>query len=169
MMWLRRIVTLPRRRWRAKGFGIHSPFAFDFVTRALAPKGKVAVRGWGKDGDLLYRCAVYLRPVRVAVMPGGSPTLTEILRAACPEIEIVGDDGEVTPDMTVVDAIAGQNLPDNGATVYFIAGMDKGENRALWERLTASGTHGMDFSDYRTGIICRYGHLPRQSFKIAYK
>lgn len=170
MMGWRRILTAPRRRWRAKGFGIHSPFAFDFVTKALAPK-RVATKchEWNGWENLIYRCAAYLKPERAAVVAPGDSNVTAILKAARGDIEIVDPDSGITPDITIVTDTAGAPLRDNAAAVYIIAGIDRGANRDFWERLLAEAQRGMDFSDYRTGIICRYPHLPRQSFKIAYK
>lgn len=131
---LRRIMTWPRRRWRSRGFGIHSPFAYSFVTEVLAKKG----------GGLPGRCSSYLsRKDVTATMPDAA-----------------------NGGITVVEAVSELPLHDNGAAVYIISHIDKGANKALWKQLTESSATGMDFSDYRTGVICRFPHLPRQSFKI---
>lgn len=133
---IRRILTWPKRKWRSKGFGIHSPFAFEFVTEVLA-KG---------DGMLADRVTRYI----------------EIYRKSMPE-------AAPPPRIAVYDGVCGDVIHDNGAEVYLIADIDKGENRTFWEHLTAAADCGMDFSDYRTGIICRFPHLPRQSFKVIIK
>lgn len=133
---IRRILTWPKRKWRSKGFGIHSPFAFEFVTEVLA-KG---------NGPLLDRATRYLEAYR------------QTMGATAPP-----------PRIAAINGVCGDVIHDNGAEVYLISGIDKGENRAFWERLVASSGCGMDFSDYRTGIICRFPHLPRQSFKVIIK
>lgn len=132
--YLRRIMTWPRRRWRSRGFGIHSPFAYSFVTEVLAKKG----------GRLPVRCSSYLNRKDVT--------------AAMPDAANGG--------ITVVEAVSELPLHDNGSAVYIISHIDKGANKAFWRQLTETAPSGMDFSDYRTGVICRFPHLPRQSFKI---
>lgn len=154
---LRRLLTWPKRKWRSKGFGIHSPFAFRFVTETLS-KG---------EGELICRCIRDLDLKRVAVK---SEDLKERLEHLTEGVnEVMEYEDLATTDITVIDVVSCDILDDNGAMVYFINHINKGENKALWGRLTASAEYGMDFSDFRTGIICRYPHLPRQSFKIVFK
>lgn len=154
---LRRLLTWPKRKWRSKGFGIHSPFAFRFVTETLS-KG---------EGELICRCIRDLELKRVAVKSEDLKERLEHLSQGANEVVEYGD--LPTPDITVIDAVSCDILDDNGAKAYFINHINKGENKALWKRLTASAEYGMDFSDFRTGIICRFPHLPRQSFKIVFK
>lgn len=37
-MDLKRIISYPSRWWRSKGFGVHSPFAFHFITKVIGEK-----------------------------------------------------------------------------------------------------------------------------------
>lgn len=177
MISLRRTITWPKRRWRAGGFGIHSPFAYSFVTEVLSRGGAAGHEKLldGLTGDdlhfaaLLLRCIVHLNPSTIAVYPDSDDRLRSIIKATGRNITIVDDDSAAVPDMTVFGA-TGDSLPgDNGSPVCIIARIDKEPSRSLWKRLTATCTRGMDFSDRRTGIICRFSHLPRQSFKIVIK
>lgn len=177
MISLRRTITWPKRRWRAGGFGIHSPFAYSFVTEVLSRGGaagheKLLDGLTGKDlhfASLLLRCIEYLKPASIAIYSDADGRLRHIIGSAQPDITIVGNDSTAVPDMTVFGA-TGDSLPgDNGSPVCIIARIDKEPSRSLWKRLTATCTRGMDFSDRRTGIICRFSHLPRQSFKIVIK
>lgn len=139
MTGIRRIMTWPRRRWRSHGFGIHSPFAYTFVTEVLAKSG----------GELPERCSSYLNRADIAAaMPAGCAA---------------------GHDITYINTLSDKPLPDNGSQVYIISHIDKGANKTLWKQLTENASCGMDFSDYRTGVICRFHHLPRQSFKIVVK
>lgn len=177
MISIRRTLTWPKRRWRAGGFGIHSPFAFAFVTGALARKGaadsEAGLRDIADDDyhslALLYRCVAYLKPKSVAICPAGDEKLIRTVQLAHPEAVITGADSPTPPDMTVVWRPEAAPERDNGATIYFISRIDKEPAKGLWKRLNDNCTHGMDFTDRRTGIICRFSHLPRQSFKIVFK
>lgn len=177
MISLRRTITWPKRRWRAGGFGIHSPFAYAFVTEVLSRRGASGHENLldGLNGDdlhfasLLLRCIGYFRPASIAVYSDPGNMLRRIIEATGRDITIVDDDSDIVPDMTVAGAAESRLLRDNGSPVYIIARTDKEPARGAWRRLTATCAHGMDFSDRRTGIICRFSHLPRQSFKIIIK
>lgn len=177
MISMRQIMSWPKRRWRAGGFGIHSPFAFSFVTGVLARKdidGNVdklrSISGNDcRQTALLYRCIRHFKPARIAVYPAGDETLTKVIRLACEKTQIVTDNNHGIPDMTVVGMSDDATLRDNGSPVYFVSHIDKEPYREFWKHLTACRDHGMDFTDGRTGIICRFSHLPRQSFKIVFK
>lgn len=177
MISLRRTITWPKRRWRAGGFGIHSPFAYSFVTEVLSRGGaagheKLLDGLTGEDlhfASLLLRCIVHLKPSTIAVYPDSDDRLRSIIKATGRNITIVDDDSAAVPDMTVFGASGGSMPGDNGSSVCIIARINKEPSRGLWKRLTATCSRGMDFSDRRTGIICRFSHLPRQSFKIVIK
>ncbi len=178
MISLRRTMTWPRRRWRAKGFGIHSPFAFSFVTEVLARRGcggideelRAAATGDGfGDMALIYRCISHFRPGKIAIYPAGDEILTRIVGLTAPDAEIISGNSTITPDMAIVRTPEAAPTHDNGAPVYIIRNIDRAPAKDLWKRLTSGCSRGMDFSDRRTGIICRFSHLPRQSFKIAFK
>ena len=165
MISFRRTITWPKRRWRAGGFGIHSPFAYSFVTEVLSRRGAAGHEKLldGLNGEdlhfasLLLRCIEYLKPATIAVYSDSDDRLRRIIKAT------------VVPDMTVAGAAGSPLERDNGSPVCIIARINKEPSRSLWKRVTATCSRGMDFSDRRTGIICRFSHLPRQSFKIVIK
>lgn len=177
MISLRRTITWPKRRWRAGGFGIHSPFAYSFVTEVLSRGGaagheKLLDGLTGEDlhfASLMLRCIEYLKPATIAVYSDSDDRLRRIIKATGRDISVVGDDITVVPDMTVAGAAGSPLERDNGSPVCIITRINKEPSRSLWKRVTATCSRGMDFSDRRTGIICRFSHLPRQSFKIVIK
>ena len=175
MIALRRFLTWLKRRWRGGGFGIHSPFAFSLVTEALCKKGAAghdeALQAIGcRDmhfAAVVCRCIDHLKPKSIAIVDGdGSSEFRSIIRLFGDDITIV-DEGD--SDMAIVGVTSGALAFDTNAKVVLIARVDKEPSRSLWKRLTTTCSRGMDFSDYRIGIICRYSHLPRQSFKIVIK
>ncbi len=163
MMPFRRLISWPKRRWRSRGFGIHSPFAYDFVTGTLAPRRPggcdEALRGLPQSDfkrlRLLYRCVRKLRPDMVAVYPEADETMLRVIRLAS-----AGHPVEV---------ISASQTPSATPGLYFISGIDREPSRAVWKHVTTRHDRGMDFSDMRTGIFCPYPHLPRQSFRIVFR
>lgn len=73
-----------RRRWRARGFGVHSPFAYSYIRSVIHPPR--GVRYYAEDTldspaeRLIYRIGVEAYPARAVtfragdVPPPGSPT-----------------------------------------------------------------------------------------------
>ena len=61
------LLTILRRRARAKGFGVHSPFAFRFITEVLSERLFYYDydRLDSKRDRTLYRIAVYFCPTKV--------------------------------------------------------------------------------------------------------
>ncbi len=176
MAFLRRILTWPKRRWRAGGFGIHSPFAFAFVTQVLAKRNideneaelrAIAGKNY-RHYALLYRCVKHFKPQSVVIYPIEDATLTRVVNIASPESKILADEETAIPDMTIITSSEGTER-DNGAAVYFISRADKEPCGSFKAQMASECERGMDFSDYRTWIMCRFKHLPRQSFKIVLK
>ena len=155
MTSLRNIITWPRRRWRSRGFGIHSPFAYAFVTETLAAKGagdcEERVRAVaGKE----YR-RMALLPDTIALYPEADDTARQVIEMAA---------GSRQPRIIRADDTAAET-----PTFYFISGIDNGEARDLWQRISSRHTRGMDFTDLHMGILCPYPHLPRQSYRIVFR
>lgn len=175
MIAMRRILSWSKRRWRARGFGIHSPFAYKFVTGVLAirlsednkTKLRELVGRSYRRYALLYRCIQHFKPQTVALAPINNE-LARIVKLANPTSKIIENNATTIPDMTIITS-GTEEMPDNGSEIYYVCGINKEPGRSVWKKLKESSEYGMDFSDYRTGIMCRFKHLPRQSFKIAFK
>lgn len=177
MIALRRMLTWPKRRWRGGGFGIHSPFAYAMVTEALCKEGAA-----GHEAELaalgcldkhfaatMCRCIEHLKPRSIAIVADSGAaerTIGSVIREIDRSIAIV-DNGKA--DMAIVDSPSGKPVIADEADTILISRVDKEPMRSLWHSLTSASERGMDFSDYRIGLLCRYAHLPRQSFKIVIK
>lgn len=147
---LPRIATWPKRRWRTGGFGIHSPFAYKFITHVAKNRIAVSADTIARVGHIslsrgqariVCRCVEYFKPSEVSF---------------------------VAPDvvMLVVDNPSQEGNSNVEVTIHF--GINRKESRARWRKANMI-TSGMDFSDGRTGIICPFPYLPRQSFKIVFR
>ncbi len=163
-------------RWRhGKGFGVHSPFAFDFLRSELrAPRGYAYYDYdslpesdiYSRDTmRLLYRVLLRLRPQRICIT-GCDRALADIVSRACPYAR----QASVTEaDMLIVanekDAIAAQSqahlliLPPYGRT-----------KMRLWHSKLRSAQRGMSFGcrHSRALIFVANPKLPRQDFDIRF-
>ena len=163
-------------RWRhGKGFGVHSPFAFDFLRSELrAPRGYAYYDYdslpesdiYSRDTmRLLYRVLLRLRPQRICII-GCDRALADIVSRACPYAR----QASVTEaDMLIVanekDAIAAQAqanlliLPPYGRT-----------KMRLWHSKLRSAQRGMSFGcrHSRALIFVANPKLPRQDFDIRF-
>lgn len=65
---LSRILSLPLRAWRSRGFGVHSPYAYRFITTVLRPTGEYydyAAIGSDSLSRRLYRVLLDLAPATI--------------------------------------------------------------------------------------------------------
>lgn len=171
----RRFLGAPRRYVRRRGFGIHSPFAFDFVCRVISqpcryycyPRLDEAARRAGLRRGVLrlvFRVALFFRPRSMAVF-GPSEGIDVALGEAVPEgAECKG------PDMYVVtahpDACRMETLEmamAAGAVVVFV-GMRR--YSAAVVRLWSSADRGMLFRGSDAAVFVGLRHLPRQQFNV---
>ena len=92
------------RGWRhGRGFGIHSPFAFRFITEVL--RQKLGYYGYAdispdKRMRLLYRLVVFFQPERVMVMSAAPKLPEQVVRRASRRATIVSQ----RPDFIIIDA-----------------------------------------------------------------
>ncbi len=150
-----------RRRWRMRGHGVHSPFAFRLVTTVLRDPGqyyaypeidRMAVAG-GEDPRrlrLLFRLVCEFAPDTVRV----DDTLTEARRhailAADSRIRLTRGDAPV--------AVVGEAyIPPTGVVIARHA------DPAL---VAAPRDHGMIFTDGESAVIVMRPDLPPQNFDV---
>lgn len=168
MALVKRLISRLRNR---RGFGVHSPFAFDFIMHTLRSDRRY--RYYGSEGmtrrqRLLYRVLVRLHPSAV---------------------ELHGDCSELAPLLQVLDtrsAAAMEGRRDMGAGLPLAvlgAGCDSlpaapGQanvlvlrpkcpaSRRLWKTLLHEAPHGMSFSRRGLRVFVADQRLTRQDFRV---
>lgn len=160
----RKLNSLRHRR----GFGIHSPFAFRFVTEVLCqrlPYYAYSTIGNDRRVRLLMRLCVELAPATVALLIDSPAPYAAAVAAASRETAIIGDDAE----LTVADAAAStpealEALARSGRHMMLI---NLSRERAA--TIQAAIPTGMTFYNlHGTLIAVARPHLPRQDFDVAF-
>ncbi len=159
---LLKIVARKYRFWRhGRGFGIHSPFAFRFITETLnqsLPYYAYAEIGRDKRLRLLFRVVLAFAPHRVAIV-GESDDLWLAIHLACPAAEKVELDD--CPDF-VVSAKAEFNSCAAKAVEQF------GCHAFFMETPSELPFCRMTFCNGKQLVIANYKHLPHQDFCVKF-
>ncbi len=172
---LRRVFGAPRRWARRRGFGIHSPFAFDFVRRVIASPcsyycydrlGRLARRSGlrGSTLRLLFRIALFFRPQTYAVIGPVAAGLSEAIAAGAPDATV---SSATDADLLVVNAPVQEcemlaTIRRGGVIVILNLRACGNTLRQLWQ-LT---DYGMLFRGSSAAIFVARPHLPHQAFTI---
>lgn len=152
------LLTLPRRRlmmWRTGlGFGVHSPFAFEFIRNVLRnPHRFYAFRKEITEADqrLLFRVVNHFNPVVVALIGAETDSARRVIACCCPRARFVSDPG--------------------GADFIYLApgAAVPAEFRVLYAAdLAEPPADAMTFSNGRTCVAVRRPTLPPQSFRLTF-
>ena len=150
-----------RRWWRSRGHGVHSPFAFRFITMVLRQEGgyyayreleSMADPEWHK---LLLRLVCEFEPSRIEAI-----RLTDSERKAIAladsRVEVVAGKG----------TRCGACMVMHGRDAMVMIERSVSGHDTAWPRILASMTSGMSFTNGRTGIAVVRPGLPRQDFEI---
>ncbi len=153
-------VNKVKRLWRGRGHGVHSPFAYRFITNVLRLKG----RYYASDElermpdprwhTLLFRLVCEFEPERVAV-PDGFHSWRSVIGMADSRAEVLNGD----PDVVLM-------YSQKGVVTVF---RDIDETSGEWERKRASMLSGMTFTDGRMAVAVERADLPRQDFEIDFR
>lgn len=173
-----RLARWPRRIARRKGFGIHSPFAFDFVRRVIAQPcdyyayETIAAQARSASdrrlARLLFRVVLFFRPERIAADTPLSPACLAALKTAMPAAAT--EPSVKAPQLIIVSpgsAYTTESLTDcisRGGTVLF-NGLHRGnlnQMSALWRNTE----HGMLFRGRSVAVMAGLTHLPHQKFDV---
>ncbi len=156
--------------WRhGRGFGIHSPFAYRFITEVLRQGLPFyAYRDIPADGRmrLLFRVACHLQPRRVEVITSTPAPVESTLRRVSGKIEFVAEEADFVVadlgDTTVSELLPRLARLSKGALLLNIRSEELREIAAGLER-------GMLFYNCRgTAVLASLPHLPRQDFKVKF-
>ena len=152
---------MPRRVvrwWRSKGHGVHSPFAYRFITMVLRDKGRYyADKELNAMPDsrwhrLLFRLVCEFQPREVKV-----PRLSRSERRA---IELA--DSRIAPESLKDTGVLTMRSPQCEIKVV----RDINANANAWQEIMQGMTCGMTFSNGLTGISVTRPDLPRQHFEV---
>lgn len=136
-----------------RGFTVHSPFAYHFITfvlRERLPFYCFRALVTEKADRRLFRVVNYFNPARVAIV-GDAPRAREVIALACPRAEMCADPA----DADFVYVAPGEAVGGDFPTVYA-------------EKSRADLPGAMTFSNGRTLIGVRRHGLPPQSFLLRF-
>lgn len=156
------ILTKLRHRRTAMGFGVHSPFAFRFITEVLRPAkryGYYAYSVAGKDPAmrLLVRLLSEFNPSTVSIHMRRPDRAGAVVRAVCPDAEIVVENA----DFVISDTEIVRLMPCNALVI-------SRNVKPLIGAVQCRLEYGMTFTDCRRyGVVVAMPHLPRQDFELS--
>lgn len=150
------------RRRHSRGFGIHSPFAYHFVTEVLCLSDEYgfyaySVAGRDRRLRLLVRLLAFFNPASVRIdFSCATDKIEALVHAVCPHAAVNAG----VPDFIISDKDVSQFMPCNALIVG-------PESRSLLALGRAALEYGMTFSDgHDCAVIAALTHLPRQDFEL---
>lgn len=180
---LRLALAAPLRLVRRRGFGVHSPFAYSFITGVLHgtyhfyahKRVRRLAHGSHALASLLmltFRIAARFDVRRAAAFGPGKERFDATLRLTRSDMEL----DSATPQLVVADGDAPRlreavaaTIAAGGTVVLARLRSTRSATAPLWSeavRQLDSAGAGMTFTNGRTGIIVALRHLPRQDFKV---
>ncbi|MCM1449167.1 MAG: hypothetical protein NC082_02385 [Clostridiales bacterium] len=171
----RRPWSAVKRWWRSRGFGIHSPFAYDFITNTLrCHHGYYEYRAIEQlqpavqpQLKLLLRVVCRLRPR--SFLPMGALAHDAIRVVTSVDSSIVVATNSEHTDMLFISNHARYDTRqlldclNSGGTVLFDS---QNDNRHAIGQLRQVMQHGMTFSNGKCFIAVGRNDLPRQHFEL---
>ncbi len=161
---------------RTRGFGVHSPFAYGFITQVLGCRYpfycwdslEAEVKHCGKmrwrDARALFRTLNQFAPSRVYIAPDDKPGVRKIVEAWSESCEVTAD-AQAAEFLILADDAPeeAQSIIDGGKTVFFTS-----VKNPLWSTLNESMKRGQSFTNSVSGIVICNEKLPRHYFEISY-
>lgn len=164
--WIKSAASIPLRAWRLRGFGIHSPYAYSFVTTVLRHTESYYAYpaiGSSRHNKRLFRVILALAPadvVRSGPLSDGQhaaigAALAGIAAPLCHKAVIV------SPEAIVGIAYLKRILADGGAVVF--TDLRDTVNAEIFTQIAPCG---MTFQGLRMAVITGNSKLPRQRFQV---
>lgn len=172
----RRLIGAPVRLARRRGFGIHSPFAFDFVKRVIAqpyayycyPELKALAKRSGLKATqlkLLFRVVLFVRPATYSIAGPDSDALRQAIAAGAPAARQV--DAAPQPQMLVVNGnVDTANAIEAARGEAVIVVFNQQRNSPQLRKIFSAIDNGMMFCGSTTTIFVCRSHLPKQAFNV---
>lgn len=170
-----------------RGYGIHSPFAFNFVTGVVYERGtyyayrelKALYKKMQpqnvrfKDGKLLFRLANFAQPKAMRVVGCDTNSwVAHCLSAGCSHAQMVDENVVAQADFVLLGRTAAikaesvlDSLPVGGTLVLMYT---LGQNRKVWHRLIAHPRAVVTFNLADFGIVMVRPELNKQNYVINY-
>lgn len=170
------LVWLARVRHR-KGYGVHSPFAFDFITNVVYNRERYyayeqidkGLRWWQKARvrsvrRLLFRLANFHQPRTMAFLCGDK-ALLEACRCAVRGVEVQDLLENATTDMIVADR-ADELLLRCVKDGTMMVLLNLRQNREFWKRVKADEGITLTFDMYDIGVALAKRVLNKQDYVV---
>lgn len=171
------------KRWRhGRGFGVHSPFAYDFITRTLRERlpyyayhnidvlaaEQSLNRTELKRLRLIFRIAVRVNPVAAAIVGGGKRSSLQkcVLRYVRRDINLSASVTDAT--LVIVNDDTELHNPIQARAVWVFPDTLQG-GQSTCEALWQSCSHALRFDNSRGfTIIVVSPKFPRQRFDVRF-
>lgn len=158
-----------QRLRHSRGFGIHSPFAFRFITEVLNLPDIYGYYAYmyveGKTLRTVFRTAAYFQPKKVCIVDDIAGVRTAVTHA----VPKAARAAMYEADMVIFDAARQRTLPAEAlrpGSIVLILNYKKWKNRNAY---LASLSYGMSFTNASSiSIIVPLPHLPRQDFDVSF-
>ena len=176
MLFQNPIVWLMRFRQR-KGYGVHSPFAFDFITNVIYNKEKYyaykdidrCLRWWEKGRvksmrHLAFRLTNFHEP-KTIYCDGQDTHILEACKQGSKEMKLIETDSSQMADMILLaraDEKAMTHL-DEG-TMLVLKNLRK--EKDFWKRIKEDNRVTVTFDMYDVGVAFAKKRLNKQHYKI---
>ncbi len=173
LVWLRRI----RHR---KGYGVHSPFAYDMLTQVIYSPGRyydyslldAQFLGWNRlllhrrmvIDRLLFRLSNRWQPKRLYA-PHASKRALTYLRRGCQHAVVSNTAPVGEADLIYLSAPEDDIMSHVGNECMLVLDNLK-RNKAFWNKLLTNPRTRVTFDLYDVGIVIFDKHLQRQDFVI---
>ncbi len=173
LVWLRRI----RHR---KGYGVHSPFAYDMLTQVIYSPGRyydytlldAQFPGWNRlllhrrmvIDRLLFRLSNRWQPRRIYA-PHASKRALTYLRRGCQHADLCSNAPTNEADLIYLSAPV-ENVMEHVGSECMLVLDNLGKNKAFWNKLLKNPRTKVTFDLYDVGIVIFDKRLQRQDFVI---
>lgn len=167
---LRRLFLPVERRWRSRGHGVHSPFAYRFITSTLHNRcayysyGDIAeeapTRRDAVIAERLFRIILSFRPRAVARYGATTPCVEEAIAAATAGYRVASETG-----FSIVTSATALDMPHLSDVTVFL-NMWNADMQRLFERLESGLEYGMTFVGRDMAVAVNLPTLPRQRFNV---